>query len=393
MEKRAVYLLSFVWSMLFLMCSLAVTVQAQIGKDYLDLADNYCKVANFPKALEFVEKAIPELQEEATAGNVEYRLLAKAHYLKAKILCAQGISSNEIEKELLNALLADLDYKPPESYINHPTIAQLLRKAMADYSGTIQAAFTKAQLLFIDEKFCKSLAILKPIATKCKNPKLAMKYVRASEEKCHPHKPTPAPAAPVPDSPSPQPGPAKKIMGVFPVIYKDYYKDNKDRRVTGLLTKEKILAELTGNIRNIEFVLVSSEKADALKTEHKFKEYGEFIVRKWKTYVYIPTAKELIQGKSPESVIGGLTSSKRHIVKRIGEQEGLDYLLFVRVRNPVSNADDLNINMDFNIYKPQSPKQPIISKTWKNLSERRFLKNKNRKIRKILQKYMDEHEL
>jgi len=46
----------------------------------------------------------------------------------------------------------------------------------------------------------------------------------------------------------------------------------------------------------------------------------------------------------PETVVGGLTSLKRNIVRKIGTQEGLDFLLFVRVQNPVSADDNFKVN-------------------------------------------------
>lgn len=443
MIKTKIQLLKILSGVLVLMFTLPVGTKAQIGKDFVDIADNYRKFAEFEKALEYCEKGISAIKKEIDERMADPSILSKAYYLKANILLSKNASNDEIIIELLNALLADPNYHPPGEYVNHPIIIQLIGKAKEKYNIELKKTFEKAVGLFSDGKFCLAEEILKPVASKCKNPKLAIKILRTCEEKCRNIKivkliASAKIALEAKDyerakslfnevlSLDPENGIAveslkkikvldvyakkekkkqkkikkfkalKKVL-VFPIIFEGNYKNGNINIIKKLITQEKVYNALA-SIDNIEIACISPEKANFYKTEFKFKGYSEFIVRKNMPYGINDSLfifKFILEGFEDDGVysIGSLPKSKMLVLNGIFKKENQHFFVFVRVKNFIDENNLLEIELDLNIYSWQDPKKPVLAKYWHGMSKPVKLKSKLREMKLLFRKYFIKKEV
>jgi hypothetical protein len=368
------------------------SAKAQSGDAFLDIADKYRKFADFSKALDYCNKAIDDFKKESLQNKAKRSLLSKAFYLKASILNALQASEDQIKECLVNALIADSEYEPSPEYISHPHIIKLMNVAKDRYYKEIKSAYNRGVIYFAEEKYCLALKTLKPISSCCENPDLAMKIIRKSEAKCEEF----ADSAAKPPSRKKRPRPiasGRNKVAVFPVICKDYYKKDRSKSITGILTKEAIFDELNGRIPKVDLVLVSDEQAESVKNELDFKSYEEFIVRRGQPYHghFINFGAFLKNGstkdKNFELALGELPPNKWELLKKIGENLGVDIFIFVRVKNQSYGIEDFNIEMDFNVYDIEKTKEPVIKEYWPNIPTPSWLNDKPEQIGKLILKY------
>ena len=131
------------------------------------------------------------------------------------------------------------------------------------------------------------MAILEPIATKCRNPEVALNILKSCQIKCtdRPLPPrqvvTPSPPSPrvTPLFPSPQTAPEVipfsqsgklKKIGVFPLIYVDLCKDEYSEKVKAIISQNSICEELKKHNIKIQFDIIDDAEAAKFKTDYNF---------------------------------------------------------------------------------------------------------------------------
>ena len=397
MNIRKLLIVNIIVACVMLFTSIVIA-QTDFGKNCLYMAYDYKKLKDYKKALEYCDKAIDAIRQEKK-DVINKNLLSEAHYLKANVFIYMQMDEKDIENELLKALIANPDYEPPEEYSKHSAIVKLLIKAKSRYEEEIQQSFDKALNYFAQGNYCLAMAILEPIATKCRNPEVALNILKSCQIKCTDTPlpppqgvtslPLPPPASPSPTSeviPSPQPGKFKKI-GIFPVIYVDLCKDDYSEKVKAIISQNSICEELRKHDIKIQFDIIDDAEAGKFKTDYNFKDFNPFVINANRLYVEKITMDSILEGVKPEAVWGKLFTSLAFKLKKMCQSKGIDYALFVKMTIPKKKDENSDISITMNLYNMDNPQKPAVNKKWEHIEILKYVKTKLPKMAKYLKRY------
>ena len=398
MKRSIIFLCNFIF--VFLILLLISAADANDGKEYLNISEDYMQYAEFDKALKYCERAISFYQSITNKTEEDVFSLARAYYLKANILVAKQATDKEISNELENALLTNHAYKPPELLTNLPKIKKLLTKAKEQYKKRIEIKCQDAIRYFVEGLHCKVLETLKGVALTCPNPETTITMVKKSKEKCN---------KPEPDETdkkitkivvdhgisSKTDVKPKKKLGIFPVIYKDYYENDKLKSVKRVTTQEKLFTLLINETSKIEFLIVDKNKGELLKKECSFQDYSDFIVSKGAIKIgglksFEDIEELLLEQKMPEIAYDSLPKTDFNVLKKIAKNLELDFLSFLLIDNQEYVEDMPFIKMILNIYEKDNSK-PIINYDWE-LFDMDLVNKQNIKIqiKKLFLRYINK---
>lgn len=406
MNIRKLLIVNIIVTCAILFASIVIA-QTDFGKNCLYMAYDYKKLKDYKKALEYCDKAIDAIRQEKK-DVINKNLLSEAHYLKANVFIYMQMDEKDIENELLKALIANPDYEPPEEYSKHSAIVKLLIKAKSRYEEEIQQSFDKALNYFAQGKYCLAMAILEPIATKCRNPEVALNILKSCQIKCtdtrlpprqvvtpSPPSPRVTPLSPPPQAapppapeviPSPQPGKFKKI-GIFPVIYVDLCKDDYSEKVKAIISQNSICEELKKHDIKIQFDIIDDAEAGKFKTDYNFEDFNPFVINANRLYVEKITMDNILEGVKPEAVWGKLFTSLAFKLKKMCQSKGIDYALFIKMTIPKKKDENSNISITMNLYNMDDPQKPAVNKKWEHIEILKYVKTKLPKMAKYLERY------
>ncbi|MDO9566172.1 MAG: hypothetical protein Q7J15_05490 [Candidatus Desulfaltia sp.] len=389
-----------------------VIAQTDFGKNCLYMAYDYKKLKDYKKALEYCDKAIDAIRQEKK-DVINKNLLSEAHYLKANVFIYMQMDEKDIENELLKALAANPDYDPPEEYSKHPAIIKLLIKAKNRYEQEVQQSFDKALNYFAQGNYCLAMAILEPIATKCRNPELALNILKSCQIKCtdasssgavtvpSPQPQTAAPLLQPLQSVSPQPQQVTpvaqqkqfKTIGIFPVIYKDLCKDDYSKKVKAIISQNSICEELKKHGIKIQFDIIDDAEAGKFKADYNLEGFDPFVISMGKLYVEQITMNSILEGVKPEAVIGKLFTSLSAKLKKMCQSKGIDYALFVKMTIPKKKDENSDISIAMNLYSMNNPQKPAVNEKWEHIEILKYVKTKLPKMAKYIERYFCEELL
>ena len=336
-----------------------------IGKESLEIAEHHQTFAEFEKALTWCDKAISALNREIHEAGVERSYLARAYYLKAFVLVSLGKPDSEIEEQLLQALLVDSEFEPPESHISHPTIKKLLGKARAKFFDKVDQAFDLGMTLFTEEKFCEARDVLKPIANKYKNAELALKILKKCESKCQPSSTEPTPEEVQKEKKETieeQPEKNSRDLLVFPAGYEE-----SSQSLVKYIEHEKLAKTLTKYAPDLNITAVPKEQAEEWKYELRIDGYNEFVIEKGRIYMEEKREKlgdgiiiDMLFNSSNMGpvTVGGLIPRLERNIRKLFKTTNAGYLFFLKVEKSEFGGNP-KFNLSWSVYSNKDTKSPV----------------------------------